>query len=111
MPGAGSLFKLLEVPVVSPSGARSISTLMTVDSGSKDNFNSHGLAEKLQHVGTPHTIFIHVLDQECKEKPTLIYHLDTMDMSGINHRLEAISINSPCPRGLQSWQALPRSTT
>ena len=94
MPGSGSLFELLEVPVASPGGGCSTSTLMMVDSGSTDNFISHRLAAQLQLAGTPHTLFIRVLDQEFREKPTMIYHLDVVDRDGVAHRLEAIGMNS-----------------
>ena len=94
VPGSGSLFELLEVPVASPGGAPSTSTLMMVDPGSTDNFISHELAAQLQLTGTPHTLFIRVLDQEFREKPTMIYHLDVVDRNGVAHRLEAIGMKS-----------------
>ena len=94
MPGSGSLFELLDVPVAEPGGVPYTSTLMMVDPGSTDNFISHKLAAELKLTGTPHTLFIRVLDQEFREKPTMIYHLDVLDGDGVAHRLEAIGMRS-----------------
>ena len=94
MPGAGSLFGLQEVPVASPCGTHTATALMLEDSGSTDNFVTHELAARLSLPSTPTSLFIRVLDEQYREKPTMVYLIDVVDRHGAIHKIEAIGMNS-----------------
>ena len=94
LPGSGSLFSLLEVPVLSPCGAHESTALMLEDPGSTDNFVTHALARRLQLPSTPTSLFIRVLDQQYRERPTMVYFMNVVDMQGTTHRIEAIGMDS-----------------
>ena len=90
---AGAIFEIMEAPVMSVEG-RKVQGIVFTDFGSKMNFITHNLAQKLRLEGANTKIFLKGVDKDYTEKEVKVYRIGVEDNTGRVNWMETVGVES-----------------